>query len=518
VQLWSAIIPVLSLLSFAVSDGTQADRVSDAKSIVEIAEHLPTEYRADLELEVLESAALNRDYKKRVLVGLFRQSLQAQHAYPQRDAIRSTFTRHKQIAMAEAVLKLTTLDIQTRIIRQMMPISPSESVKLLRSINLEVPSFTCASPLIYNVDDYYQLVEQQAQREIKDNPRDPTLQGDLLTSVLSQVKSPVQLAPAVDMIAHLDVSRNALDVFATSLSHTMEQMNVSDRELEALEQRGLLTRAVDSLVTKMVEAKLPTLGVLQSFRTLLTKSLSAPRCVDRSADRKAIAERFDTLLTKSGVQGTVPSLGPAEIRSTEIAGAANTDSLPEGSEFTPLSRAILKARNLSVTQEMKSQPDDLRATQDIIEEFVEKLEAIPDDAHNCEPCTFYLKSERYLFLVDSAPQGPAFDHALHSYIAFLSRSNMQTSNPIEWLFNVKHLLNLSRPATAEQMDKLVAFAKGGIMPTGLPSPAAEEIKRVIGDSGNELLKTYLVEQNTLKLRYFSPFIADGVPRIFRIDP
>jgi len=492
----------------------------DVRDLVDAAESLPIEYRADIEFEAMESGKITDEaVQRRLLERLFRDAQAAEYGYSQKDVVQIPFTRHRQVARAQAVLRLTALDIQTRAVHAMRRQSVSAAKEMFRAIELKIPTVSCESPIVYNVDEYYALAaELFGASEMRSGHL--SRQGlQMLGDVIRRVKSPLQLAPAIRMLTALQLDRESLRELAFQIESVLKNVTFTDRELEAIEQRTLLTSSIEALMLKMTEQHLDAVALLQSFRDLLVRSTGTGACSDKTINRKDLATRFNRLIEDS--KSRIAPLQEAELRAGSSAASVKVkfQALPKGDEFSPLMRSISKARSVATMKRPEVPTEPTSTMRDLVDEFVRRLEATRDDVGDCEPCVFHMKTEMYLFLLDSAPQGDGFEGAVHSYIKFLSRSNLQQAHPIEWLFSVKRLLNESRPATPEQLQRLLEIARksGGFL-GGLPSPGSEEIKMEVADSGDHILKSYLAEQKVLQLKYFSPYEAYSSPGALSIDP
>ncbi|MBZ5648813.1 MAG: hypothetical protein LAN37_16510 [Acidobacteriia bacterium] len=501
-----SMVACLVLMGTLLAQATPSSQ-KDLRDLIHAADRLPIEYRADLEFEILNRVT-DDALKVQTLRSLFQAAPGAKKKLKEKDALWIGRVRHREIARAEVVLNLTSLDIQVRAVRMLMP--AHRALALYRTIDFRIPSTDCSSPVVYDPADYYELLGELIGNNdsVRANQGAPVL--DILEERLRRIASPMELIPAAKTIIGANLSgeelRRAISLYVAALN----QLTATDREAGFLEFDTRLTNAVAELAHHAREKQLSRNDILLSYSSFLRRSLSGQACADRSADRDLVAARFNQVAADFSQSGGSPHLDFTDLRPSGASGVAVIERLPEGKDFLRLMKSVEDLRSMRGTDFSRE------ALRDAIEEFRNKLESTPDRSGPCSACTFHLKTAMYLFLIDSTP--PEMMPAVaRSYVRFLARSELKEDAPMEWLFSLKRLLNQTRVATEAQKQTFERLTKAGHVLTGLPSPAAPQILDALQESEDDVLLLYLREQKVLKLKYFSPYEALTGARAPTID-
>ena len=103
---------------------------------------------------------------------------------------------------------------------------------------------------------------------------------------------------------------------------------------------------------------------------------------------------------------------------------------------------------------------------------------------------FHRKAALYRALLDLTPKSAFKQRVLSSYGSYLGRSPVQSSHPIEFLYQLNMLLDQARFMSDEAQSALEQFqAKGGGSPN-LPGDSKEEILRELTNSRSAVLALY----------------------------
>ena len=79
-----------------------------------------------------------------------------------------------------------------------------------------------------------------------------------------------------------------------------------------------------------------------------------------------------------------------------------------------------------------------------------------------ESSYYHQKAIIYEMLVELTPRGPERDHAIQSFVEFVSGSNLQREKPVEWFFHAQSLLNRVRSQSNGEPAKVAAaFIESG---------------------------------------------------------
>jgi len=144
---------------------TKADQhVKQVEELINSAESLPIEFRADIQLNAIESGNMpNGKTTEKTLERLFDSAGSAQVHYKQKvaDLRANTLTRETIVVQT---LNLDSLNIRIRIIKAMLPMDRSKAQRELEETHLQIPTVRCKSPLIPDVSEYYAQLPSLASR------------------------------------------------------------------------------------------------------------------------------------------------------------------------------------------------------------------------------------------------------------------------------------------------------------------------------------------------------------------
>ncbi len=332
----------------------------DLRNLIHAADHLPIEYRADLEFEILNRVT-DDAVKVNAIRSLFQGASGAKSGFKEKDAVRIG-ARHREVVRAETVLNLTALDIQVRAIRMLMPTRRNLAIDLFRTIDFKIPSVDCSSPVVYDPADYYELLRELIGSSHSGRGREAAAAVEILEERLRRMASPMELIPAAKTIVGAGLSgeelRRAIGLYVAGLN----RLTATDREAGFLERDTRLTTAVAELASHAQQRQLSANDLLSSYASFLRRSLSGQACADRSADRDLVAARFNQIAADVSQSGG-PHLDPIELRPSGAAGVAAIERLPEGKDFLPLMKSIGDLRS------MRGSDFNREALSDAIDEF-----------------------------------------------------------------------------------------------------------------------------------------------------
>jgi hypothetical protein len=137
-------------------------------------------------------------------------------------------------------------------------------------------------------------------------------------------------------------------------------------------------------------------------------------------------------------------------------------------------------------------------------QFLDKIDAIDTSGAQCHACVFHEKADFYFTLIDFAPSIAIKERVANHLVQFLAADSMEQQSPMEWLFRVKLLLNLTRYPDDSQVRKIEELARRGLRLTMLPSDARLEILKAMRLKGNEVMSVYVAADRALYNKYVLP--------------
>lgn len=208
-------------------------------SLADLASAAPPEFTADALLRIVESGRVNDRNASRALV---EQAFQAAASakFPVRmQAIRSAITDTEAGSLNAAyALGLDVLSLQSRAVRDMLPLDPAKARELFGQIAAPaLAPLTCDDALFYEPDAYYQALSPVVNSTFtaKEKAKDEHLH--LLTDVLGQATSPLQLAPLASVIESASVTAAQRQLLWARFNGLMAAMQPDGRSFGATPEK-----------------------------------------------------------------------------------------------------------------------------------------------------------------------------------------------------------------------------------------------------------------------------------------
>ena len=391
------------------------------QSILDLAQSTPPEFAADALLRVVESGKIaDRDAKRDLVEQAFRLAGAAKFPLRMR-GIPGSMVDTRSGYMSKAYdLKLDALSLQSRAVRDMLPIDKTKARELFFAIPKPVlQPLTCDDPLFYQVDDYYQALGLVVDGAFTDKERAKEEHVNFLLDYLSQAMSPLQLAPLARVIKSAGITPAQREILWNRLGGMLENLQADDRSFSA---------SVADL-SLMVPAELrPTFEKFQQRST---------GCKD-DAQTSAL---FGA--TPASTTPKVDRYWQSVATHMLLEGGKKLRFGPEGSVLTDADRA---------TREWQQQLTD----------YLNQLADWGPSQEKSEADYYHQKCVIYEALIELIPASPERDKTLQSYLSFVANSNLQQDSPVEWFMHVHSMLERVRATrSGEPVKMLNAFQNSG---------------------------------------------------------
>lgn len=208
-------------------------------SLSDLASAAPPEFAADALLRIVESGRLTDRNASRTLV---EQAFQAAASakFPVRmQAIHGAVTDTEAGSLNEAyTLGLDVLSLQSRAVRDMLPLDPGKARELFGQIAPPaLAPLTCDDALFYEPDEYYQTLSAVVNGAFtaKEKAKDEHLH--LLIDILGQATSPLQLAPLASVIESAGVTAAQHQLLWARFNGLIAAMQPDDRSFGATPEK-----------------------------------------------------------------------------------------------------------------------------------------------------------------------------------------------------------------------------------------------------------------------------------------
>ena len=395
------------------------------RSLIDLAQGAPPEFAAVGILRVVESGKLtDKDPRRDLVEQAFRLASSATFHLRMRRLPGSLADTRSAYLGSAYNLKLDRLSLQSRAVRDMLPIDGPEARELFQEISQ--PTFaklTCDDPLVYDVSDFYQTLGMIVDQTFTAKERGKEAHVNFLLDYLGQVTSAAQLAPVARVIKSVGVTPDQREILWVRFNGLLESLQPDDRSFAA---------ALPEISRELSPAS------QASFQIFRQRSTGCP-------DDAAPSVTLD--LSKGQTKaGSTPKEEPYWQTGSSKRLLEDGQKLRYGSDSKPYSDAY---RN---TREWQQQLAD----------YMNELANWSASEEKSEADYFHQKAVIYQALVELTPPGAQRDKILSAYLSFMTNSNLQQQSPVEWFEHAHSMLDSVRNTNTGEPGKLLdAFQTSG---------------------------------------------------------
>jgi len=394
------------------------------RSISDLAATAPPEFTADALLRMVESGKLaDRNAQREFLEHAFRLAASAKFSI-RMEGLPGTTTDTASGSLSQAyALKLDALSLESRAVRDMLPLDPPRARELFGQIvKPTLAPLTCDDALVYDPSELYQALSAVVNGAFTPKEKAKEEHFNLLSDYLGQATSPSQLAPLASVIESAGVTLTQRQMLWARFNGLLESLQPDDRSFGP---------------------SLPALSVL-----------SAP----------GVQAAFEKYRQKS--HGCETDAAPSSPSSSaqQPAKKATTPKLDkywQSANAQQLLQAGTKLRFASSTQLLS---DADRATAEWQRHLSDYLNLIADwtqDQQESDAVYYHEKCIVYTALLDLVPPGAQNDKILAYYVDFVGNSGLYQQSPAEWFVEPHTLLDRSLTNPALHSKVLEAFERLG---------------------------------------------------------
>lgn len=384
------------------------------QSLAELARGAPPEFTADALLRIVEQGRLrDRDVKFALVEEAFRSAAAAK--FPVRmHGLPGTTTDTASGSLSRAYeLKLDALSLQSRAVRDMLPLDPAAARKLFAEIVRPMLSpLTCDDALVYDLPDFYQALGAIVNGAFTQKERAKEDHLTFLSDYLGQAASPLELAPLAQVVQSIGGTAQQRQGLMARLGGLLETMPMDDRSFSA---------------------SLPT------FNALSIPELQPS--LEKFRQRGHLCE---------GDPGTAKTPSTPKLDSYWQSGASqqllklgkNLRNAPNGTPLTDADRAT-------------------PAWQQQVNDFLNQIAGWSADQENSSADYYHEKCIVFLALIELVPPGPQNDKLVADYVDFVGNSKLYQESPVEWFQEPRALLDRFQPGTVMRGKILDAYDRSG---------------------------------------------------------
>src|SRR5579872_1531371 len=434
---------------------------ADVRPLLELSRSAPPEFAADALLRIVESGRVeNPEVKRDLLEQAFQLSTRARQPVRRIPIPGSTVDTRSWYRGSAMRLGLDALSLECRAIRDLLLLDKGRARELFSNVvKPPLDPLSCEEPLVYDLDDFYQTLQQILSSTFTSTERDKDEHVQFLTMYLDRIAAHAELAPAARVIAALNLTPAQLEVAEGTFLAKLDGMPHDDRSFSVAV--GPMEQAVSMLALAVAHQGLSTDGLIRGFRKYLVVNLTGVRCGDnvgaqaRSSEAAKVVEWFDTEF-----HGEAPVIKADEAQPASIDTSAKVEQYWQSAEakqiltdgkalrFTPQDRPLSAAE--------RNTPEWKQALTD----FLTELESWKASAEASEADYFHQKAIAYEALLELTAPGDERDKILSAYVAFLTGSNLQQESPLEWFWHAQDTVQRLRNTGGGDAAKVLAAYKG----------------------------------------------------------
>jgi len=203
----------------------------------------------------------------------------------------------------------------------------------------------------------------------------------------------------------------------------------------------------------------------------------------------------------------VAALAAEELKAKQTGDAAPFELVSFNPEIMAKVQRIRAAHDAIAAEEYGTgKPSTIESDPSDVEAVIKYAASLPSGDSQCPVCDFMAQSHLLTMVIDLLPSGYQLERAISAQIGYLSFNPAENDDPVAWLMEMRHLINISRTPTEEAKHALAAQAKKGPewVTWGLPSAETDAIRNLLRSSPDPIVAAYMLAEEVLKTPYLTP--------------
>jgi len=404
----------------------------------------PPEFAADLLIRIAESKKIaDLAWKRELIEEAFRLAPSAQQAV-KRVALPSSPTDTRTGFLAQAFeLKLDALSLQCRALNAMLAVDTKKARELFAEMpRVQLPPLTCEDLLVYDVSDLFGTLKRIAEtcftsKEIK---RNEPLQ--LIESYIDQLASPIEIAPALELIGAFNTSKAGREDLIQIFSNALSRISGDDRSFT----RTLydVDRAIKNLIIQCHQQEVSRDELLRAYRTYLVRHFNAARCADNGLVltkrmQSAVISDFNSDLRLKG-QRNILEISADDLKPSRADGTASIQMHWQSAKSSALLTIIKKLRFGTGDKPLTSDERDTLDWRARLDEFLKDLDDWKKEDEQTEEDYFHQKCVLLRSVIKLIPRKELRDEGIKRFVDFLNSFDLRRGSRIEWFWQANFLL------------------------------------------------------------------------------
>jgi hypothetical protein len=462
----------------------------NARAVSDLAPAAPPEFAADVLLTLATTAGIEPAQRIELLDHAFTFAANARYPFRLVPAVPEAGHTDSDAGYISRALQhgLSALDLQVRAVGAMLTLDRTKARAMFESMRpLKLPALTCRDSTRPQVNEYYALLRELFLHGFSPKEKEDGKHLQFLEQQVRTIHSPFQLEPAARLLLTTGLPDEEFGRLVNAYAAVLKSLQVDDRSFTAGTTHGL-TQPFFDLVKAQQKVSLPTLPLVEGYRSYLVRHLGSQRCADTAVAQNAtttlgnIIGLFNNSLLAMTRPATaeVPAIKPEELKP-----AGFIDERAKVYHFwaTPASKQLL-AEMRALRFGTPEQQEELRklprradgmanylseeqrrdpAWEATVRDFLERVERWDPDRAEPPVMYFHQRGNMYLFLIEMIPQGALRDAVMSAFVSFVRQSSLQREDPPQWLV---HLRAIMRPR--DMSAKELAAARAELLRTGDP--------------------------------------------------
>src|ERR1700733_7616543 len=205
------------------------------RAIADLAGGAPPEFAADALLRLVESGKLADQNARRALVEQAFQLAASAKFQVRMEGLSGTTTDTASGSLNQAYgLKLDVLSLQSRAVRDMLPLDPSKARDLFgQMVKPTLAPLSCDDALVYEPSEFYRALSAVVNGGFAPKEKAKEEHINLLLESLSQTTSPSQLAPLARAVENTGVTAVQQQILWVRFNGLLESMQPDARSFSA---------------------------------------------------------------------------------------------------------------------------------------------------------------------------------------------------------------------------------------------------------------------------------------------
>jgi len=431
-----------------------ADAPAGIDALLDAARAAPAEFAADALIRI---GALDRVEKARrieLLDEAFRRASGAQQPYKRHATFVRAGTPSSFLNRAYGQ-DLDAMSLRLRAIETLLPLDVQKAREMfLQMPPPKIPSLKCDDFLVYDVGRFYDTLGNIAGKSFTAEEVQAGGPFRLLLRYAGGMTSPVEIAPAAQMLAAANVKDADFLALASSYALALSKISGDDRSFAYSITAG---KQILGLVEEMKRRKLSPLPLLEAYRVYLVINLSAARCADDSAmmgndsafnfvTGQAIdqdAQDAVAFFNKSLRMAPLQTIQEEEATPSRVEGVATGLRMCEDAQCHGIAEQF---RGLVLGEDGSPYPPEQKLTpawrgkvRDVLSAMAQWKESAPGE-HPTAAEHFRVKSTAYSELLGLVFNGPDRELVLRAQLDYLKQNRYQQENRVEWFLPVNGLI------------------------------------------------------------------------------